>query len=84
MMLYFGFGVKIVMIIHQCFSCCRAAHIEPGNFQFLVLHYQLGAGVHKELGVDTASTTDPDLPKGYPMLCGIMLSNNTVQTLYLN
>jgi len=30
--------------------------------------------MHKELGRDTARTADPDLPKGYSILYGIMVN----------
>lgn len=33
--------------------------------------------MYKELGEDTVRTMDPDLPKGCPIPCGIMLNDKS-------
>lgn len=63
----FEFMTKTVVIAHQYFSCCRAALTQsPELFCFSHCPVSKDLGVHKELREDTASTTDPDWPKGCP------------------
>ena len=74
MMLCSGFVMKTTLIVHQCFSCCRAVLAQsPGPFCFS--HCQRGAEEHREMRGDTASTRDLNRPKGCPTAHGIMLSN---------
>lgn len=72
------FSMRIMLIIHWCFRCCRALLKQSrGLFSFLCCPDSEGLGVHKELAGDRNRTADPDLPKGYSIPCGVMQNNKT-------
>lgn len=75
MKLWFGFLMKTVVIV---FSCCREALAQsPGLFRSLCYPISEEARGAQETGEVTAGTVEPDWPKGYPILYGIMLRNKS-------
>lgn len=76
MVLHFGFVIKIVLIIHQYFSCFIEA-VAQGLFSFSHCFVSEELGVHKELGGDTAGKADPDRPEGSSIPPGVMLSSKS-------
>lgn len=68
MVLCSGFKVWIMLITHQCCSCCwTVLTSSPVLFGFLYCQKRAG-------GAKRARTADPEWPKGYPTQYGIVLS----------
>lgn len=64
MILYF-IRVKMALIKHWCFHCCREVLALSGPFLFLVLHGHWGAGSAQGAGRGTARAAGSDWPNGY-------------------
>jgi len=76
--LHFGFSMKKALLIHQCFSCCRALLHKIKDVS--ASHTALPAkslGMHKELGGDRTGTADPNWPKECSIPFHIMLHNKS-------
>lgn len=78
----FRFVAKPMLITHQRFGFCQTVPAQPQGFLFFWrFFFPLCAppasrlGVGKNLGGDTARTTDSNRPKGYSIPYKIMLSN---------
>lgn len=67
MRLCLGFLMKIVIIIHQCFSCCWAELHRAKNL-FLLLPWQWGAEGTQRAGKRSGRSGDPGWPERYPVL----------------
>ena len=66
MVLWFGLRMKIMLITHRCFSYCHAAFtLNKGLFNSMYCPGTVEAAVQKELGGNSARTTDPNWPGVY-------------------
>lgn len=60
-----------MLVTHQSFSAYTKSHVLASHAARPARRLR----VHKNLGMDTARTGDPNLPKGYPITYGVLLSN---------
>lgn len=75
MMICLEFFMKVLVITRWWFNYCRAVLTQSQILLWpLCSPASEGLSMHKELGRDTARTADPDLPKGYSILYGIMVN----------
>ena len=67
--------MRIMLITHWYFGCCWAVITQSQGL--FTLPCQWGAGGTQGLRGNKTGTTDPDWPKGCPILDGVMLSNES-------